>query len=431
MTAFNPDFRYHLYEAVYDIGQSTGRLTELDNMTVVQILTLLTRGPHLTSDDPKMVSLTLNAFADRVTDLTFGLSTATAIKLCTFGATINVEAPKLTEKVTLRAVEDIGVISPRDIANLVNYLTRTRFDLSAYSVLIDGIADKFDGSGDANLKMADLAALLQSLAALSNVSVFHPRMTRKIFDGVNSVSVERNLLDEDAVMKKLSEVILGRTPDEPADFKRISRFLIELNTNLAFDRRSESGLDPRIARQLVRNVRIPIPQEAFIPQMRINPKTVMPRMRNLVNFKRKLDKYFESEGYCALVHLLPHFPEPDLVFGHIAGQKIRVPRQLKDEPESPEEPVRAPEIGEWLVLNSDRGTKGVNQLNKKKCLEQLGFTLIDLTLVDGWGKGDQMSIAMDKILAGKDLATIYDSNAAYRHARKTSFRQNKDDPVFK
>ena len=42
-------------------------------------------------------------------------------------------------------------------------------------------------------------------------------------------------------------------------------------------------------------------------------KNLKYRQRNLVHVKREIDEYFGAEGNCALVHILPHFAEPDLV----------------------------------------------------------------------------------------------------------------------
>jgi len=36
--AFQPDFRYYLYETLYDIGHKTNGLADIDQMTVVQVI---------------------------------------------------------------------------------------------------------------------------------------------------------------------------------------------------------------------------------------------------------------------------------------------------------------------------------------------------------------------------------------------------------
>ena len=44
--------------------------------------------------------------------------------------------------------------------------------------------------------------------------------------------------------------------------------------------------------------------------------------------KRALDWIFNGEGIAEMTHLLPHYPEPDLVFGHISGVPAQFPREM-------------------------------------------------------------------------------------------------------
>merc|ERR1712210_390709 len=60
-----------------------------------------------------------------------------------------------------------------------------------------------------------------------------------------------------------------------------------------------------------------------------------------------LAKFLGSEQYCRVVRLLPHFDEPDIVFGNIGGITLTVPDNLWQE--VADGPRPAPP-GDWHVL---------------------------------------------------------------------------------
>jgi hypothetical protein len=71
------------------------------------------------------------------------------------------------------------------------------------------------------------------------------------------------------------------------------------------------------------------------------------RSRCIVNCYRGSVKFLGSERFCGVARLLPQFPDPDIVFGVLAGTPIAVPEYLTD----PKilRPKRAPS-GDWWVL---------------------------------------------------------------------------------
>ena len=70
----------------------------------------------------------------------------------------------------------------------------------------------------------------------------------------------------------------------------------------------------------------------------------------------------DSKAHLKIVHILPHFREPDIVFGHIAGNMISVPPSLTEAPEHDIKP--APEIGEWTVISLDHPSMTARELEE-------------------------------------------------------------------
>ena len=69
-------------------------------------------------------------------------------------------------------------------------------------------------------------------------------------------------------------------------------------------------------------------------------------MKQLVTCYRGLARFLGSEQYCRVVRVLPHFAEPDIVFGNIGGCCLTVPEGLwRTESLVP----RPAPVGEWWV----------------------------------------------------------------------------------
>ena len=69
-----------------------------------------------------------------------------------------------------------------------------------------------------------------------------------------------------------------------------------------------------------------LPIQLYSPMM--DMKKLELRMKQLITCYRSAAKFLGGEEYCRVVRLLPHFDEPDLVFGNIGGNSLTVPASL-------------------------------------------------------------------------------------------------------
>ena len=77
-------------------------------------------------------------------------------------------------------------------------------------------------------------------------------------------------------------------------------------------------LDPEKTHFLCRSHHRDLPMQVFVPMMEIG--SLDKRSRQIVMCHRALVKFMGTESYVGLTRLLPHFTEPDLVFGNIGGE---------------------------------------------------------------------------------------------------------------
>ena len=106
-----------------------------------------------------------------------------------------------------------------------------------------------------------------------------------------------------------------------------------------------------------------IPLQMYSPQM--PTKDLDTRSRCLVNCYRSLIKFLGNERFCGVGRLLPQYPEPDIVFGVLAGTPCQIPDYLTDK--SILRPKRAPPGDWWAIvvatkksLNTDQELSGVD-----------------------------------------------------------------------
>ena len=69
-------------------------------------------------------------------------------------------------------------------------------------------------------------------------------------------------------------------------------------------------------------------------------------------FQRSVDFVSGGPDYSTLTYILPQFSNlPDLVIGHIGGIKMTIPYEMKAV-DRMGQVIRAPEVGEWYVLEA-------------------------------------------------------------------------------
>jgi hypothetical protein len=120
----------------------------------------------------------------------------------------------------------------------------------------------------------------------------------------------------------------------------------------------------------------PLPIQLYSPAMDLRGLDI--RTKQLLFCYRALAKFLGGEQYCRVARLLPHFTEPDIVFGHIGGISMTVPDYIWEEGLLGPRPSPP---GDWHVLvmgtrkSLDASGRVVGQeAAKLSQLRRLGYT---------------------------------------------------------
>ena len=95
-----------------------------------------------------------------------------------------------------------------------------------------------------------------------------------------------------------------------------------------------------------------------------------PKRKYLLEVQSTIANQLYGDDFVSIVHILPHLEEADLVFGHLAGNPLTVPQELKENDQKIKKP---PLAGLWNVVCIRKVS-----LSKKKQLKKLGFNVIEM-----------------------------------------------------
>ena len=300
----------------------------LDDFFVITLMTTLSKGNLVFSDKPDLVADMLNAMELQLDHL--GLNTA--VKLLTFSVSLGFSNRKIEEHV-FRCVRESVPLEPSDLVQLCSYASKHSSKDHPLQELLSSLDEQLDRIRDRD----HLLEILRCYHDLSHQSVFSEKFNRIIFQEINAIPSE--MFSKGSNVGTLAETIaakllerLGVSADTEGDSSigrtdsksvaLLTRIPAFISSSSHLERTSESSdqslLDPVKTHFLCRSHHRDLPMQVFVPQMDIG--SLDKRSRQIVMCHRALVKFMGTESYVGLSRILPHFTEPDLVFGNIGGR---------------------------------------------------------------------------------------------------------------
>ena len=310
------------------------------------------------------------------------LKLETAIKIFTFPLTLNVfHNEKLEEVLIERAKKEESNLNSRDLVALSNYFSKSPNKDLEISTL-DWLSEVLEGRLGKATKLEELADLMDCFHYLSHRKVYNNSFISvlsksletisKASEGSNFNVKETSVKLAEALISSLNlaledqdavETTLNSSKRLTALFSRIPAFLIQ---SWSLDTGETSMVPASLLANLSRASHRTLPIQLYSPAMDLRSLDL--RMKQLVTCYRALAKFLGSEQYCRVVRLLPHFDEPDIVFGNIGGITLTVPDNLWQQ--DIDGPRLAPP-GDWHVL----------VMGTRKSLDRSRVILICITIV--------------------------------------------------
>ena len=310
------------------------------------------------------------------------LKLETAIKIFTFPLTLNVfHSEKLEEVLIERAKKEENNLNSRDLVALSNYFSKSPNKDLEISTL-DWLSEVLEERLGKATKLEELADLMDCFHYLSHRKVYNNSFisvlsqsletSSKASGGSNFDVKETSVKLAEALVSNLNlvledqnavETTLNSSKRLTALFSRIPAFLIQ---SWSLDTGETSTVPASLLANLSRASHRTLPIQLYSPAMDLRSLDL--RMKQLVTCYRALAKFLGSEQYCRVVRLLPHFDEPDIVFGNIGGITLTVPDNLWQQ--DVDGPRPAPP-GDWHVL----------VMGTRKSLDRSPLILISITIV--------------------------------------------------
>ena len=387
----------------------SGHISAL-NMAVIQITVLLQQGYHMGTRDPaKHILRMLKCYEDAVIayDETgtengegnlrgrFLMETRAATKIMIFGSSKGgLHNKEVTAKVIERLMlgKHIRHLSLRDMVSFLKFLGQVKeFGTSGTAmaghtttdiakVLLNEIKAVAQESEDQLYRLEDIMFILQSWLYLSAFDQFDLDNLRKVMTSINEMPKEyfencdiTELEEQNISLGQhiaeacyralfpisysayLSQEHSSREKIQPNDYANFTRLISALDRTMSIyienNLFKEMKLDELRIKRLVSLNLSKFPVVLYEKTQLPATITVSRRQKLLHAVHKGLLEALESERYLKIVHILPHFQEPDIVFGHIAGNMISIPSSFSEVPIYDVKP--APEFGEWTVISID------------------------------------------------------------------------------
>ena len=298
----------------------------LDDFFVITLMTTLSKGNLVFKDKEDLVADMLAAMELQLEHL--GLPTA--IKLLTYPVTLGFSHRKIEEHV-FRCVRESAPLEPSDMVQLCSYVSKHSSEDHPVQELLSTLDSHLERIRDRD----HLLEILRCYHDLSHQSLFSEKFNRIIFQEINSIPSE--MFRKGSNIRTLSETIaarllqrLGVPPQiegESSFDSKTAALLTRIPAFISSSSRLEGSssssaqllLDPEKTHFLCQSHHKDLPMQVFVPMMEIGSLDM--RSRQIVMCHRALVRFMGTESYVGLTRILPHFTEPDLVFGNIGGER--------------------------------------------------------------------------------------------------------------
>jgi len=312
-----------------------------------------------------------------------------------------------------------------DLLSLSNYLSKSQ--QSTVSSHIPALASHLEKMLPRLESVQELSDVLQCFHYLAHKHHYSETFSEAVFAALANVPELGKSFDVQQVSLSIARDLgsyLGLhtehftlTAKEAAIFMRITAFL-------CFSYQVDSGqtvasVNPSVLFSLSSHSHKPLPMQIYSPVM--DTKKLDRRTKELVSVYRCICRFMGNEEFCRVVRILPHFDEPDIVFGNIGGNCMTVPPYLW-------QPgllgVRRPPPGDWHVLvigtrkslNVDGQVVG-QEAAKLSQLEKLGYIPVILPCEDLTNFGS-ITAALGRILKTADVTLPNLDDGIYQKKRK-------------
>jgi len=363
----------------------------MNDFFVITLMTTLSKGNLVFLDDVEMVADMLENMERLIKHKYLNLSTS--VKLLTYPLTLGFSNKSIEETVFSDIGEKLKLLDTWDIVQLCSYMSKQMSD-EAVTVPATEVLNHLDDRLDTIADVDQLIDIIECYHYLSHLRLFSDRFNELVFSEYNSLPKElfRQKGDMKVIADKVLTALLSKMNVEKHREKEIERnnkktisvltrvpafisscYRLEaesLNQDAVMDRDKAHVLSMSQHRQL--------PMELLVPQMKT--KNLDTRWRHLISCHKALVRFFGTEEYVGVTRILPHFSEPDLVFGNIGGICLSIPGYLTDPDYQGARPCPP---GDWWVLVV--GTKKSHDLEgrvvgqekvKIRQLQKLGYTPI-------------------------------------------------------
>ena len=359
---------------------------QLDDFFVVTVMTTLTKGNMVFMDDVSMVQQVVARLERAVA----GLRLDTAVKILTFPLTLGFRNHEVEAAVLDRVEVSLASLQTWDLLQVCNYISKnqTLDRPGLQQVICEFLEQKMVETRD------DLINIIECFHYLSHVGVYSQQFNTTMFSAVNSLPASQfskgcnwSELTERICLAMLEQLGAGQVEEMDMRHERNSSKTISvftripafISTSCSVDTEMEVGMEREREDFLLRSQHRQLPMELFVPQM--ETRQLDHRSRQMINCYRALVHFMGGEQFVGVTRVLPHFTEPDLVFGNIGGICMTVPGQLAGREVAPG-PILPPP-GDWWVMvmgtrkSHDRAGNLVGQeAAKLRQLKKLGYSAI-------------------------------------------------------
>ena len=302
----------------------------LDDFFVVTLMTTLSKGNLVFLDDPELVRDMLENLEKVVKRQHLNLSTT--VKLLTFPLTLGFSNKVIENQVFSDVGEKLKLLDTWDIVQLCSYMSKQMNDevvTESAAEVLNNLDDRLDTITDVD----QLIDIIECYHYLSHLRLFSDKFNKLIFSEYNSLP--NQLFGPESDIKVIADKVLSALVSKmnlenqrEKGIERNSHKTISVMTRIpafisscyrleAETKVHDATMSSDKAHVLSQSQHRKLPMELFVPQMKT--KNLDTRWRHLISCHKALVRFFGTEEYVGVTRILPHFTEPDLVFGNIGG----------------------------------------------------------------------------------------------------------------
>lgn len=384
MKVSSPFLRRALYKQLCLL--EVEKVGELDDFIVVTLLTTLSKGNMIFHDEHEIVTQTLKRLQLQLPRLKID----SVMKIMTFPLTLGLVEKSIELFVAKNLQNNLESLKSWDLLQLCYYISKQPEHEFSTDEIVSYLEDIMD-----NIKfLDDIIDLIECFHYLSHINVYSRKFNNVLFDAINTIPSDMFFKDSD--YSNMSDIIFAeilsrlgcsevgdRGKDIKPNYQKTLSVLTRIPAFISHSYKLDRGISDISINEdklnmICKAYHKQLPMELYVPQM--NLKNVDNRTKRLITCYRALSMFMGSEIYVGVSRILPHFTEPDLVFGNIAGNCLSIPNYLTD-PDFVG--VRKPPPGEWWALVI--GTRKSHDLSgniigqeaaKLRQLEKIGYTPI-------------------------------------------------------